>query len=173
MQMHTVLHSWAAPVQHWESALWSQVSSACLLYMLDRYTGFLWVGLQCDCFSRFSSLTDNIRHRNLLCRIPDINKYKTENPPQMHTNTKRQKNKKKKTTSAICLPKPLLPSEENKKLDFCHKWNIATFLSTQKGQTRKQVCTVEHMHKNICHPSEQRWKWAAHVLHKGFSGFTR
>lgn len=68
-----------------------------------------------DCFSRFSSLTDNIRHRNLLCRIPDINKYKTENPPQMHTNTKmQQQQQKKQKTSAIGLPKPLLPSEENK-----------------------------------------------------------
>lgn len=146
MQMHTVLHSWAPPVQHWESALWSQVSSACLVYMLDRYTGFLWVGLQCDCFSRFSSLTDNIRHRNLLCRIPDINKYKTENPPQMHTNTKRQQ-KKQHLRSGF--QNPSSPQKKIKigflsQVEHCH---IPKY--TERANTKTSMYSRAHAQKHL------------------------
>lgn len=102
-----------------------------------------------------------------------------------HTSHKQKeggkKRKKEKTANAfsytnICISvstnrrlQPHLPRTKNR----ISVTNIC--LSTQKEQTHKtpSMYSRTHARPNICRPSEWKWRWAAHVFHRGFSGFTR
>lgn len=119
---------------------------------------------------QFPELKRIQRGKNVWCRIPAINKKKGE-----------KKRKKEKTANAfsytnICISvstnrrlQPHLPRTKNR----ISVTNIC--LSTQKEQTHKtpSMYSRTHARPNICRPSEWKWRWAAHVFHRGFSGFTR
>ena len=189
VHVHTRLSRCVDPSPHlherrqcntWESALWAQapacipaVSPArqvyCRFYSGRRF--LRCVGFFFFFFSRFSFL--------------NWRKYNEEKRLVSHTSHKQKeegkKRKKEKTANAfsytnICISvstnrrlQPHLPRTKNR----ISVTNIC--LSTQKEQTHKtpSMYSQTHARPNICRPSEWKWRWAAHVFHRGFSGFTR